>query len=1150
MHNSFVNREIAKYNKDYFIKKNAKVKTLDKKNRLKEHEFGDKNKNINTRTIITIILKNFSVNTGIYLYREFGVQNGVCAGLSFLWEICIQKSYSKNSRISLTKLFSLENINNSDPNKKNQNGKNVLKEIELDYKENIININWFYKTIDNLINKKRGANEEKFVHYVKNLYELVNHNIIINDIAVIEYQKEPLSNFLGQILKFKDDLCITLFTLNHAMALYISTIDERYFIYFYDPNTREGQFSFSIQKNQKKLVNKIEKQLNIMLANSNYFYSNHPKYLYFILHKSSDFINKTKDENELLEKPRYFGIKDAQKASYILCTDGAVLSYNFYRYIVSKIPGINPNLKVDTRGPILNSLISKGDKTKIELLLRHPDIDPNLPSKSGLKPIDLAIIYYRDFGKDIIMLLLAHPKINYSDRIPSLKNLGITESEMKSQNPNLSSAPYKFAPTIIIPDNLKMKKNIENTKIKTEIIALPVTNFQYITPKFIPVTTSPPTTAHSPYLADKTKIFNPTSKFNTITIVKTTTLEKELFKAIFTNNPLKVKSVLQQGANINHIYYNKEETTPLFWAAYKNRLDILKILLANPKIDVNLADNHNTTPLYQASQDGYFEIVRTLLNVHGIIVNKQVKNGSTPLFIAAYNNHLEIIKLLISANASPHIKNNLGMTPRDASIKNRNTIISDLILKHELKFNAKNNTVIPISLPVSKPIIIEPKENIANIGAIEAPVFRSPILTLNLKNLNITNKNTNKNDINKSKIENDNLINFLKIDIKNNTIKKLLVQKTINTIQYCLNIDNFLSNKTSNYLEERWNNIFKNKSGKKHIEFIKSLSLGSQEEKQSINKKVIYNGILEKCRSIKQLEAILELPLTFEIFGISLLNNIKFNDYSHFRKAKLNDIDFENVDLSHANLEGLIFDGANFIKANLSFARLSSTSFANANLEETNFEYATLRNANLRKSKLNFTKLKDADLYETNFWGAIISNTNLCESNYGYSSLTKYNLNKFRVEEICAKAKKWYSKHSLLDDAKAYCLNVSIPVKLKIEDLKESVYYRFVLLINGQFIFGYENYDTVTINGKNRFITKEGYFVCSHALLADGQIVISAGILKYDRTRGIFTEIRNKTGHYRVDNFALDIAILVLNYYYPEKCRFMNVTYEVPMPFI
>jgi len=75
--------------------------------------------------------------------------------------------------------------------------------------------------------------------------------------------------------------------------------------------------------------------------------------------------------------------------------------------------------------------------------------------------------------------------------------------------------------------------------------------------------------------------------------------------------------------------------TPLMAASFYGRLECVKVLVAQPWIDINKGrDDVNETALYYASYMGHVDIVELLCSLPGIDVNKADIEGKTPHSIA------------------------------------------------------------------------------------------------------------------------------------------------------------------------------------------------------------------------------------------------------------------------------------------------------------------------------------------------------------------------------------------------------------------------------------------------------------------------------------------------------------------------------------
>jgi ankyrin repeat protein len=139
-------------------------------------------------------------------------------------------------------------------------------------------------------------------------------------------------------------------------------------------------------------------------------------------------------------------------------------------------------------------------------------------------------------------------------------------------------------------------------------------------------------------------------------------MEAELFDAIKANDFDKVKSLIENGANVNPKISKKFEFyTPLMLASEKGNFEIAKLLIDNGA-DVN-KKSFCSTPLMLASEKGNFEIAKLLIE-NGAKINIKGGNGETVL-IQAYRKdriNVDIVKLLISKGAHLNAVNDEGKT--------------------------------------------------------------------------------------------------------------------------------------------------------------------------------------------------------------------------------------------------------------------------------------------------------------------------------------------------------------------------------------------------------------------------------------------------------------------------------------------------------
>ena len=80
-----------------------------------------------------------------------------------------------------------------------------------------------------------------------------------------------------------------------------------------------------------------------------------------------------------------------------------------------------------------------------------------------------------------------------------------------------------------------------------------------------------------------------------------------------------------------------------------HRSPVIPLLLAHPKINVNLKDNGDQTPFFWACREGRTSCVREMLKDSRVNVKTPDNEGRTRLRFAAYYGHLDVIKWWIAS---------------------------------------------------------------------------------------------------------------------------------------------------------------------------------------------------------------------------------------------------------------------------------------------------------------------------------------------------------------------------------------------------------------------------------------------------------------------------------------------------------------------
>jgi ankyrin repeat protein len=134
--------------------------------------------------------------------------------------------------------------------------------------------------------------------------------------------------------------------------------------------------------------------------------------------------------------------------------------------------------------------------------------------------------------------------------------------------------------------------------------------------------------------------------------------------------------------NINAV---EDGSSALHYACEQGLIELARLLL-DKKADPNLKDGTLMTPLAFAAQSGYVEIVELLLSDPRTSLNISEANGFTPLHLACINLHIPIVKLLLADDTRTgdeslnlNAQSDLGFTPLMEAISAGNIELVQLL---------------------------------------------------------------------------------------------------------------------------------------------------------------------------------------------------------------------------------------------------------------------------------------------------------------------------------------------------------------------------------------------------------------------------------------------------------------------------------------
>ena len=119
-------------------------------------------------------------------------------------------------------------------------------------------------------------------------------------------------------------------------------------------------------------------------------------------------------------------------------------------------------------------------------------------------------------------------------------------------------------------------------------------------------------------------------------------------------------------------------------ACFKGRQLVVQTLLASDSVDeniINLGKSNGKTPLFIAIQKRHPEVVRVLLNDNRIQVNLHDNRGATPLWIASKLGELKSVEMLLKVEGIHTHKKALGMTALEVAKNEKHSKVVALLQK-------------------------------------------------------------------------------------------------------------------------------------------------------------------------------------------------------------------------------------------------------------------------------------------------------------------------------------------------------------------------------------------------------------------------------------------------------------------------------------
>lgn len=149
------------------------------------------------------------------------------------------------------------------------------------------------------------------------------------------------------------------------------------------------------------------------------------------------------------------------------------------------------------------------------------------------------------------------------------------------------------------------------------------------------------------------------------------------------------------------------DRTPFWFACAENRVEMAKYLYEEHKVDVNLrCDGY--TALWIACFGKRLEMVKYLITLKEIDLNIRNDMDESPLWLSTLSCSVEIVKCLVAAGANFSLPNNMGKSPLLISLETKNMeIVKCLVEAGADLYQADPRGMTPIEYAKTNNIDIE-----------------------------------------------------------------------------------------------------------------------------------------------------------------------------------------------------------------------------------------------------------------------------------------------------------------------------------------------------------------------------------------------------------------------------------------------------------
>eukprot|EP00981_Chlorochromonas_danica_P007492 scaffold1757_cov218-Ochromonas_danica.AAC.1 len=113
------------------------------------------------------------------------------------------------------------------------------------------------------------------------------------------------------------------------------------------------------------------------------------------------------------------------------------------------------------------------------------------------------------------------------------------------------------------------------------------------------------------------------------------------------NGHVELVTLLLHDPRVNANMTTDDGRTPLHYACRGGHIEVVKMLLLDERVDVNKTNKDGCIPLHRACSKGNVEVIRMFLLDERVDVATADKDGRTPLHYACRGGHIEVVKMLL-----------------------------------------------------------------------------------------------------------------------------------------------------------------------------------------------------------------------------------------------------------------------------------------------------------------------------------------------------------------------------------------------------------------------------------------------------------------------------------------------------------------------